>query len=391
MKSFPVCMTVCVIAAFACAGCAPQAPIIVPTVVELPTQTPETPTTAPSRTPSPANATALIPTVATTDTPPEITATADQTLAALIIELTLESAELATAAANATQVADAALAVSATPDASSTATHTATETAPAGSATYVTFTPSDTLDVTYTPAPSRTATATPAPQGLELLALLSAGFTVLPPEIRYNPATQTALAVAVTNAARTGTVSVGTPTTAQLAAATFPPTAAPILCALPPPTTISSLLSGEPNLLNQLGCPIGSTIQISAASQPFQNGAMIYVSGAPGDIFALTNDGRFRRYPDTWVSGVDPDSAGLTPPPGLVEPIRGFGKVWRSFSDVGAALGWATAGESGATAALLLFERGRALFLPQRNESILLITDAGTLDAGTWRSLIGAF
>jgi hypothetical protein len=386
-------MTVCVIAAFACAGCAPQAPIIVPTVVELPTQTPETPTTAPSRTPSPANATALIPTVATTDTPPEITATADQTLAALIIELTLESAELATAAANATQVADAALAVSATPDASSTATHTATETAPAGSATYVTFTPSDTLDVTYTPAPSRTATATgtPAPQGLELLALLSAGFTVLPPEIRYNPATQTALAVAVTNAARTGTVSVGTPTTAQLAAATFPPTAAPILCALPPPTTISSLLSGEPNLLNQLGCPIGSTIQISAASQPFQNGAMIYVSGAPGDIFALTNDGRFRRYPDTWVSGVDPDSAGLTPPPGLVEPIRGFGKVWRSFSDVGAALGWATAGESGATAALLLFERGRALFLPQRNESILLITDAGTLDAGTWRSLIGAF
>ncbi len=392
MKPFLRCLF-CVII-FGAAACAPQAPIIVPTAAELPTLTPQTPTLIP---PSPTQdnrpATALLPTMSAATETSDATPTDDQTLAALIIELTLESAELATAASNATSVADAALA-SGTPQPTETITSTQTETRAPGSATYVTFTPSATLDVTYTPAPTRTATSTGTqePQGLELLALLSAGFTVLPPEIRYNPATQTALALAVTNAPLTGSPAAGlTATSNAPPVANTTPTTAPIICAVPPPIIISNLLSAESALLNQLGCPIGGNVPISAASQTFQNGSMMYLAGTPGDIYTLTNDGRFRRYPDTWVSGVDPDSAGLTPPPGLIEPIRGFGKVWRTYSDAGAALGWATTGENGATATLLLFERGRAIYLPPRNETVLLIPDVGTLDTGVWRSLIGSF
>jgi hypothetical protein len=118
---------------------------------------------------------------------------------------------------------------------------------------------------------------------------------------------------------------------------------------------------------------------------------MIYVSGSPGDIYVLFSDGRYRKFTDTWVEGVDPFSGGETPPSGLFEPIRGFGKVWRSNLDVRNGIGWGTTGEDGATATLLYFERGRAIYLPQRNESVILIEDSPGAGAGVWRSLIGAF
>jgi hypothetical protein len=35
------------------------------------------------------------------------------------------------------------------------------------------------------------------------------------------------------------------------------------------------------------------------------------------------------------------------PPPGLYQPIRGFGKLWRTHPEVRDRLGWATAPEQG--------------------------------------------
>jgi hypothetical protein len=99
----------------------------------------------------------------------------------------------------------------------------------------------------------------------------------------------------------------------------------------------------------------------------------------------ITFDGRFRRFDDTWAPGIDPEGGGETPPLGLIEPKRGFGKVWRLFPDVRSLLGWAINEEVGGTASTLPFERGRAIALPQRNETILLIDDPGS-QMGTWRS-----
>lgn len=117
---------------------------------------------------------------------------------------------------------------------------------------------------------------------------------------------------------------------------------------------------------------------------------MVYVQGSPGSIYVLTLDGRFRRYDDTWVSGVDPESWGGVPPLGLIEPKRGFGKVWHNIPEVQALLGWGINEEAGATSSLLPFDHGRAITLPQRGDTILLIDDSGG-QTGMWRSMPGMF
>jgi hypothetical protein len=46
-----------------------------------------------------------------------------------------------------------------------------------------------------------------------------------------------------------------------------------------------------------------------------------------------------------WYEG-EPASGGETPPPGLYEPIRGFGKLWHSDPHIRNTLGWGAAPES---------------------------------------------
>jgi hypothetical protein len=68
-----------------------------------------------------------------------------------------------------------------------------------------------------------------------------------------------------------------------------------------------------------------------------------------------------------WSTGKDawkwdesyPDGRGLTPPSGLVEPVRGFGYVWYEFlAGPDSTVGWATAQEMGFCASLQPFENG---------------------------------
>ena len=53
----------------------------------------------------------------------------------------------------------------------------------------------------------------------------------------------------------------------------------------------------------------------------------------------------YRQFADTWDAS-QPASGGLVPPAELLEPMRGFGKVWRETPDVRAQLGWATTPEA---------------------------------------------
>jgi hypothetical protein len=109
-----------------------------------------------------------------------------------------------------------------------------------------------------------------------------------------------------------------------------------------------------------------------------------------GPIYALFSDGRYRRYDDTFVQGVDPESGGEVPPAGLVEPVRGFGKVWRSNGDARAGLGWGTTAETGGSAVMQRFERGWMIDLTQRSDILVLVEDPGGL-AGSWQSYPGDF
>jgi hypothetical protein len=291
------------------------------------------------------------------------------------------------------------------PSATSTSTDTSTAT------TTNTYTPSLTITNTITPTPSATFTATLELDGLGMLVQLAERATVLPPELRYNPPTLTAVAYAAQTLIAAGTAfAPTTPPTADTSGsgvvigdqqlATLPPPSdgstnpgsggVPTTCANPLPGGLSGAFASDPSLTQAIGCPQGQPISTTTAIQSYEHGSMIYVQGSPGSIYVLTADGRFRRFDDTWVSGVDPETGGETPPLGLIEPKRGFGKVWRSNLDVRGSLGWAVTDEEGAQSSLLLFDRGRAVFLPTRGSVFLLIDDPGGT-TGSWRMIAASF
>jgi hypothetical protein len=273
-----------------------------------------------------------------------------------------------------------------------TASPTGTNT-PTPSPTF-TETPSLTITNTITPTPSPTFTASPELDSLGMLAMLSLRATVLPPEQRYNPQTLTAVAFAAQTLIAGGdfglgsspTPVLGTPALGTPALATLPP----VVCTVPPPGGLGSAFAADPTLAQAVGCPFGSVFSTTTAIQSFERGAMVYVEGSPKYIYVLTLDGRFRRFNDTFVEGVDPETGGETPPLGLLEPRRGFLKVWRNNFDVRAALGWGITEEQGNTSSVQTFDRGRAIYLPQRGETYLLIDDPGGA-SGSWRALPVSF
>jgi hypothetical protein len=226
---------------------------------------------------------------------------------------------------------------------------------------------------------------------------MAANVTVLPPEIRYGTATLTAMAQirALTPAnVLPGTGASPTPVApGTYVLATLPP-APTTSCQYPPPGSLNTYFSSDPTLSLLLGCPVGAppaSTLLQAAWQPFERGLMIYLQGSPGSIYVLSNDGRFRRFDDTFISGSDPESGGETPPSGLIEPVRGFGKVWRNNPDLRSLLGWATQNERGDNASMQLFERGRAVYLPGNGQTYFLIDELAVPNGGSWRTVTGGF
>ncbi len=127
----------------------------------------------------------------------------------------------------------------------------------------------------------------------------------------------------------------------------------------------------DANLQSALGCPTDDARDTFVAVQPFQHGTMIF-RGDSRQIYALMQDGSYRAFNDTWNSD-QPEGGFVTPPPNLLEPKRGFGKVWREqLGGAGAAIGFATADEQGMTGQVQNFERGLALHDERGNVRVLL-------------------
>lgn len=252
-----------------------------------------------------------------------------------------------------------------------TATPTLTET--------LTVTPSLTITDTQTPTPTMTPSETPEPNAISLLAQLALNATVLPPT--YYPAIPTLTPPGVV-VVQPDTV-IATPTTSGGSA-----------CRYLPPGGFGLVVSNDPILAGQIGCPFGDppiTASLSSAYQPFERGAMLWINDIIAHIYVLNSDGTFQRFDDTYTAGVDPESGGLAPPPGLVEPVRGFGKVWRDNPHVQTNLGWATALESGSTTTSQEFTQGRMLYIAGRGDIWVLIYSSGVHTAGTWRAVPGQF
>ncbi len=99
-----------------------------------------------------------------------------------------------------------------------------------------------------------------------------------------------------------------------------------------------------------LPCPADEAETIQAAVQTFERGYMIWRADTDQIYVMESQSRRLARYPDTWVEGEPVTAEGEdAPPTGLLQPERGFGKVWAENEAVQNMLGWATAEEEGYT------------------------------------------
>ncbi|MCI0710669.1 MAG: hypothetical protein L0154_10960 [Chloroflexi bacterium] len=163
-------------------------------------------------------------------------------------------------------------------------------------------------------------------------------------------------------------------------------------CVTTPAGGFATVYSNNPELASQLGCATTSATPVASAYQSFERGLMIWVSSQASPpqsaIYALSTASSYQAFSDTWREGVDPNSSGAQPPsPGLIEPIRGFGKVWREGGGVQSSLGWATSPESGGSATIQQFDRGTMIYLTQTGQTYILIAGA----PGTWSSVSIAY
>jgi hypothetical protein len=174
-----------------------------------------------------------------------------------------------------------------------------------------------------------------------------------------------AAAIAVTLAAAPIT-SPSTPTTVYFTA-TPSPTNTPTPSPTPSPTPCG--LQPHPALMDawnrgRLGCAQDGAVMVWAAWEPFERGYMLWRSDSY-DVHILYYQDGTNPSAGSWGlwyldwDGSNPGGIGLAPPQGRLEPVRGFGWVWREHLDgPDGPLGWALEPEKGFCARVQTFESG---------------------------------
>lgn len=137
-----------------------------------------------------------------------------------------------------------------------------------------------------------------------------------------------------------------TPTDTPTPTPTRPPP--PLTCPFDAHGTFADLWN---TYKGQLGCPAyAEPNPIQDAEQAFEHGRMfwrqdnarIYVIYEAGP-----RAGTYQAFADPWSEGDPEYSCSATPPPGLIQPIRGFGAVWCDLGGAVAPIGWALVEERG--------------------------------------------
>jgi photosystem II stability/assembly factor-like uncharacterized protein len=162
----------------------------------------------------------------------------------------------------------------------------------------------------------------------------------------------------------------------EAAAETTPAAATPIAAPTPTPVAVDGLAGAPPaglfrpaglfgpqweadgTLQSSLGFARSVDPQsVPAAIQYFENGVMIW-RGDNQTIYVIYDGGAWDLFDDTFQEGETESDPALIAPNGLLQPIRGFGKVWRSDEVVRERLGWAVSKETAINALVQDFERG---------------------------------
>ena len=127
----------------------------------------------------------------------------------------------------------------------------------------------------------------------------------------------------------------------------------------------------DPWIATRLGRPREEADTTQAAFQAFEHGLMIW-RGDTKQIYALHDDGSLAYYNDTWDESQPVDDSAQVPPDGFFQPVRGFGKLWRTEVRLASKLGWALAPEQGYDMLIQWFEGGTMLLGPQGEVYVLL-------------------
>jgi hypothetical protein len=96
-------------------------------------------------------------------------------------------------------------------------------------------------------------------------------------------------------------------------------------------------------------CPTAPIVS-AAAEQHFERGTMIWIEEMDRIYILYADDihsPKWESFIDEWDESQPDRDPELTPPDGLLQPVRGFGLVWRQNPRVRDRLGWAIDQETG--------------------------------------------
>lgn len=119
----------------------------------------------------------------------------------------------------------------------------------------------------------------------------------------------------------------------------------------------------NPKVQQMLGKGTENAQIVDMAEQAFEHGHMFWRSDT-NVIYVLTEGGHWEAMTNPYKPG-DRVSWGYPAPPGLYEPVLGFGKVWRTFyGGPGGPLGWATHPQNNYLGIAQNFQHGAMLWSP---------------------------
>ena len=97
--------------------------------------------------------------------------------------------------------------------------------------------------------------------------------------------------------------------------------------------------------------PTDTLAEVQIVEEVFEHGRMFWISHnrqiwvMADNPSVMVNGGDWYCYYDTFEDGEPETDPSLVPPDDLIQPKRGFGKIWRTMTGIRDALGWATTPE----------------------------------------------
>jgi hypothetical protein len=176
-------------------------------------------------------------------------------------------------------------------------------------------------------------------------------------------------------------------------AAAAAPTTAPtqVTCSAAPPLPFGAIWQNIPQVQSMMRCPTGEPQTVNGVWQAFERGVMFWRE-SDNSIFIISDmairqgqtTDKWWRIADTWQSSEPETDPSLQPPEGLRQPVRGFGKVWRSNGFVREAIGWATGDEIQIGSQWQTFEGGWMMTGPNSTPIYVMVPlDAAPFTNGT--------